>query len=337
MNMEDYKNVWVYIDSEQGKAKNVGLELINIGKQLASENQEKLVAVVIGDNEEDAVKSAVAYGADEVLVVQGTEYKNYTTDAYSNAFVQLAEKYNPSTILIGATHNGKDLASRIAIRLDTGLTADCTVLEVNEDGSIAFTRPAYGGNLMGTILCATRPQIGTIRQGVFKKAEPDYQREANIVYEDIRTPEEQIRTKVLEIIKEVNGAGVSLEEAEVIVAGGRGVGKAENFALLKELADVLGGAVGASRACVDAGWVTHLQQIGQTGKTVGPRIYIACGISGAIQHTAGMSSSEFIIAINKDPEATIFDIANYGIVGDLFEVVPALIAEFKAIKAQRAS
>lgn len=333
MDFAEYKNVWVFIETSEGKAKNVGLELLHQGKRLAQINNEKVIAVVIGKDIDSVVKSATAYGADEVIVVEGDEYKDFSTDGFANVMARLVEKYKPAAILIGATYNGRDLGSRVSTRLETGLTADCTQLDVNEDGTIAWTRPAYGGNLMGTIICSARPQIGTVRPGVFKKAEKDDARTATIINEEIRTPANEIRTKIIEVLKATAEAGVNLEEAEVIVAGGRGVGKAENFELIKNLADQFGGAVAASRACVDAGWISPLQQVGQTGKTVGPKIYIACGISGAIQHVAGMSSSEVIIAINKDPDAPIFDIADYGIVGDMFEVIPEFIKEMKSLKA----
>ncbi|WP_379969277.1 electron transfer flavoprotein subunit alpha/FixB family protein [Ectobacillus sp. sgz5001026] len=333
MDFAEYKNIWVFIETSEGEAKNVGLELLNQGKKLAQINNEKVIAVVIGKDIDSVVKSATAYGADEIIVVEGEEYKDFSTDGFANVMSRLVEKYKPAAILIGATYNGRDLGSRVSTRLETGLTADCTQLDVNEDGTIAWTRPAYGGNLMGTIICSARPQIGTVRPGVFKKAEKDDSRTATIINEDIRTPANEIRTKIVEIINATAEAGVNLEEAEVIVAGGRGVGKAENFELIKNLADQFGGAVAASRACVDAGWISPLQQVGQTGKTVGPKIYIACGISGAIQHVAGMSSSEVIIAINKDPDAPIFDIADYGIVGDMFEVIPEFIKEMKSLKA----
>ncbi|WP_094602751.1 Caffeyl-CoA reductase-Etf complex subunit CarE [Sporomusa silvacetica DSM 10669] len=336
MNIADYKNVWVYIEHAYGETKNVGLELLSQARVLADANQEKVIAVVIGKEVDAVVKSAVAYGAEEVLVVEGDEYKDYTTDAYTNAMVKLVEKYKPSVLLIGASNNGRDLGPRVAARLKTGLTADCTGLAVNEETKdVAWTRPAFGGNLMATIFCSdTRPQMGTVRPGVFKKAEPDTARTAPITKEEIHTPAETILTKVVKLIKAVNDSGVKIEEADIIVSGGRGMGKPENFALLKELANLLGGAVGASRAAVDAGWMSPLQQVGQTGKTVSPKIYFACGISGAIQHLAGMSSSDVIVAINKDPEAPIFDAADYGIVADLFEVVPVLIKEIKKIKDQ---
>lgn len=335
MNIVDYKNVWVFIENDHGEVKNVGLELLSQGRILADANHEKLVGVVIGKDVAAAVKSAIAYGADEVLSVEGEEYKDYSTDGYANAMVKLVEKYKPSVLLIGASNNGKDLSPRISARLETGVTADCTVLGINEETrEVEWTRPAFGGNYMATVVCSnTRPQIGTVRPGVFKKAQPDDARTALVIKEEISTPAAMIRTKVVDFIKAMGGSAVKLEEAEVIVSGGRGMGKQENFALLKEFADLLGGAVGASRAAVDAGWMPPLQQVGQTGKTVGPKIYFACGISGAIQHLAGMTSSDVIVAINKDPEAPIFDVADYGVVGDLFEVLPALIEEIKKNRA----
>lgn len=329
------KELWVFIETDsEGKAKNAGLELLNPGARLAKALGGKLVGVVIGCNTDAAVKSAAAYGAEKVIVVDGEEYKQYTTDAYATAFSTLIEKYKPEAILVGATVNGRDLGPRVSSRVNTGLTADCTSLDYDaESGNIAWTRPAFGGNLMATIMCPDhRPQIGTVRPGVFKKAEADETRTAEIVKEDIHVPAEQIRTKILEVIKETAGDLVNLEEAEVIVSGGRGLGGPEKFAMLKELADVLGGVVGASRAAVDADWIPHAHQVGQTGKTVGPKLYIACGISGAIQHLAGMSGSKVIVAINKDPDAPIFNVADYSIVGDLNVVVPALTAEIKKLK-----
>lgn len=329
------KNLWVFVETDRdGKAKNAGLELLNPGARLAKAQGGRLVAVVIGCNTDSAVKSAVAYGAEIVLVVDGEEYQQYTTDAYANAFCELVKKYGPESILIGATVNGRDLAPRISSRLGTGLTADCTSLEYDEEsGNIAWTRPAFGGNLMARILCPDhRPQIGTVRPGVFKKAEPNEAREAEIVREDIHVPAEEIRTRIIEVIREAAGEMVNLEEAEVIVSGGRGLGGPEKFAMLKELADALGGVVGASRAAVDAGWIPHAHQVGQTGKTVGPKLYIACGISGAIQHIAGMSGSKVIVAINKDADAPIFNVADYSIVGDLNEIVPILTEEVKKLK-----
>ncbi len=325
------KDLWVFVETnEDGTAKNVGLELLTPGKDMAAKQGGALVAVVIGNNVDAAAKAASEHGADKVIVVDGPEYAHYTTDAYAIALCALVEKYGPTSMLIGATNNGRDLGPRVSCRLKTGLTADCTGLDIDpESGNVAWTRPAFGGNLMATILCPDhRPQIGTVRPGVFKKSEAG-EAKAEIVKEDIHVDAKDIRTQVLELIKEAGGENVDLEGADIIVSGGRGVGGPEGFEPVKALADVLGGVVGASRAAVDAGWIAHAHQVGQTGKTVGPKLYIACGISGAIQHLAGMSGSDCIVAINKDPEAPIFDVADYGVVGNLFEVLPVLTEEIK--------
>lgn len=330
------KDLWVFIETnDNGTAKNVGLELLNAGRGLADKQGGKLVGIVIGNKVDAAVKSATAYGADSVIVVDGKEFEHYTTDAYANAMYYLVEKYCPTSILIGATNNGRDLGPRLSCRLKTGLTADCTSLAIDEEsGNVAWTRPAFGGNLMATILCPdNRPQIGTVRPGVFKKAEADEKRSAEIITEDFHVAPDAIRTELLEVIREAAGDIVDLEGAEIIVSGGRGVGGPDGFKPIRELAEVLGATVGASRAAVDAGWIPHSHQVGQTGKTVGPKIYIACGISGAIQHVAGMSSSKIIIAINKDETAPIFNVADYAVVGDLFEILPILTAEIKKLKA----
>ena len=325
------KDLWVFVETnEDGTAKNVGIELLTPGKMMAGKQGGALVAVVIGSGVDEAVKAASEHGADKVIVVDGPEYKHYTTDAYAIALCTLVEKYGPTSMLIGATNNGRDLGPRVSCRLKTGLTADCTALDIDDEtGNVAWTRPAFGGNLMATILCPNhRPQIGTVRPGVFKKGEAG-EAKAEIVKEDIHVPADQIRTQVLEIVKDLGGENVDLEGAEIIVSGGRGVGGPEGFDTIKALADVLGATVGASRAAVDAGWIAHAHQVGQTGKTVGPKLYIACGISGAIQHLAGMSGSDVIVAINKDPDAPIFDVADYGVVGNLFEVLPVLVDEIK--------
>lgn len=330
------KDLWVLIETDEtGSARNVGLELLNPGRRLADKQGGALAAVVIGCGTQAAVQAASAYGADKIYVVDGEEYKHYTTEAYADALCTLVEKYGPTTMLIGATNMGRDLGPRVSCRLKTGLTADCTALDIDEaSGNMAWTRPAFGGNLMATILCPDhRPQIGTVRPGVFKKAAPSEENHPEIFREDIHVAAERIRTRLVELIQETGDENVDLEGAEIIVSGGRGVGGPAGFEPLKELADLLGGVVGASRAAVDSGWIAHVHQVGQTGKTVGPKVYIACGISGAIQHVAGMSSSDRIIAINKDPEAPIFDIADLGIVGDVKEIIPALIQEIKRARA----
>ena len=329
------KDLWVFVETnEDGTAKNVGIELLTPGHDMAVKQGGALVAVVIGSGVDAAVQAASEHGADKVIVVDGPEYATYTTDAYAIALCTLVEKYGPTSMLIGATNNGRDLGPRVSCRLKTGLTADCTALDIDpESGNVAWTRPAFGGNLMATILCPDhRPQIGTVRPGVFKKGEAG-EAKAEIIKEDIHVDAADIRTQILELIKEEGGETVDLEGAEIIVSGGRGVGGPEGYAPIKELADLLGGVVGASRAAVDAGWIAHAHQVGQTGKTVGPKLYIACGISGAIQHVAGMSGADCIVAINKDPDAPIFDIADYGVVGNLFEVLPVMIDEIKKLKA----
>ena len=328
------KDLWVYVETkEDGSAKNVGLELLSPGRDLAGKQGGKLVAVVIGGGVEQAVQDAAAHGADQVIVVDAPEFKDYTTDAYTAAMYYLIDKYGPTTLLIGATPDGRDMGPRLACRIKTGLTADCTGLDIDADsGNVAWTRPAFGGNLMATILCPDhRPQIGTVRPGVFKKSAP-VEPKAEIIREEFHVAPEQIRTELLEVIREAAGELVDLEGADIIVSGGRGVGGPEGFAPVKALADVLGATVGASRAAVDSGWISHAHQVGQTGKTVAPKLYIACGISGAIQHLAGMSGSDCIVAINKDSDAPIFDVADYGIVGNLFEVLPALTEEIKKLK-----
>ena len=332
MSIKKQDELWVYLELTETKIKNVGLELLSVGRKLAKKSGQKLAAVLIGgDNAQAYAKTAFAHGADLVYTVLGEEYKSYTTDAYTHAMVKLAEHYQPSAIFIGATHNGRDFAPRVACRLSTGLTADCTELDYDQEtNNIAWTRPAFGGNLMATILCPDhRPQIGTIRPGVFRREALDTAKTGQVIAEIIHTPQQMIRTQILETAKIVSGGAVNLEEAEIIVSGGRGLGDPVNFSLIQELADVLGGTVGASRAAVDAGWIPHVHQVGQTGKTVQPKLYIACGISGAIQHLAGMGGADIIIAINKDAEAPIFNVATYGVVGNLLEIIPTLTAELR--------
>ncbi len=330
---KETSGLWVFIETELGKAKHVGFELLAPGRKLADEMGEKLVAVLVGCGVEKASNDAIALGADEVILVEGEEYYDYNTDCFSYALEQLVRQHHPTAILIGATNNGRDFAPRVACRLKTGLTADCTGLSIDEGtGKIAWTRPAFGGNLMATIICPdSTPQMGTIRPGVFKKTIPDPDRKGKIIKEDIHPTPSLIRTRIIETVHEV-AEPVNLEEAEIIVSGGRGLGDPENFSFIRELAAELKATVGASRAAVDAGWIPHAHQVGQTGKTVAPKIYIACGISGAIQHLAGMSGSDIIIAINKDPEAPIFSVSDYGIVGDFKEVIPELI---KALRSKR--
>ncbi len=321
-----YKNVWVFAEQRQGKIMSVSIELLGEGRKLATETGSELCAILLGHNADDMAKELIAYGADKVYVADDALLENFTTDGYTKVISDAIGEIKPEIVLMGATHIGRDLAPRVAARVDTGLTADCTQLAIDpEDKKILQTRPAFGGNIMATIVCqGHRPQMSTVRPGVMSKAERDDSRKGEVIKLDIKLSKEDVRTEVVEIVKEAKEL-VSLTDADVIVAGGKGLGSAEGFGLLKELADKLGGVVGASRATVDEGWIDHSHQVGQTGTTVKPTIYIACGISGAIQHIAGMQSSDIIIAINKNANAPIFDVADYGIVGDLYEVVPKLM------------
>jgi electron transfer flavoprotein alpha subunit len=330
------KDLWVFVETNaDGSAKNVGIELLNPGRGLAEKQQGNLCALIVGSNVQPAIDEANTHGVDKIYVIDGPEYKDYSTDAYAAAVEHAVLTYGPTSMLFGATPNGRDLGPRVSCKLKTGLTADCTQLNYDDEtDNIIWTRPAFGGNLMANIMCPdNRPQLGTVRPGVFKKGDKT-EGKAEIINIDFHVSEDQIRTKILEVIKEAADELVDLEGADIIVSGGRGVGGPEGFEPLKELADVLGATVGASRAAVDSGWISHSHQVGQTGKTVGPKLYIACGISGAIQHAAGIGGSDCIVAINKDPEANIFSLADYGIVGDLFEVVPAMTEEIKRLRAE---
>jgi len=330
--ISSYKGVWVFIEHRDGRIRNVSLELVGEGRKLAEELGEEVSAVLIGDNVAEMSKDLFASGADNVYLAEGSAFKHYTTDAYTIVFTHLIRKYRPSVILLGATNDGRDLGPRIAARVKTGLTADCTSLSIDpETRLVAWTRPAFGGNIMATIFCPdNRPQMGTVRPKVFKKPVPDFNLTGKIIREELAINEKDIRTKLIDVVK-VCTFSCNLEDAEIIVSGGRGLGKPEGFRMVEDLAQVLKGTVGSSRAAVDAGWKPYPHQVGQTGKTVAPKIYIACGISGAIQHLAGMQTSDVIIAINKDPDAPIFKVATYGIVGDVYEVVPALTAKLKEV------
>lgn len=326
------KDLWVYVETkEDGSAKNVGLELLGPGRDLADKQGGRLVAVVIGSGVDQAVNDAAAQGADQVIVVDAPEFKTYSTDASTAALYHLIETYGPTTLLIGATPDGRDMGPRLACRLKTGLTADCTGLDIDaESGNVAWTRPAFGGNLMATIVCPNhRPQMSTVRPGVMEKPVRKEGATGEVITLHPTFAEGDIRQKVLEVVKSV-GETVDLTEAKVIVSGGAGLGGPEGFELLKKLADRLGGTIGASRAAVDNGWIDHSYQVGQTGTTVKPKIYFACGISGAIQHLAGMQDSGIIIAINKNESAPIFEVADYGIVGDLYKVIPAILEALDA-------
>jgi len=330
--VSSYRGVWVFVEKHDDQLRNVTLELLSEGRKLANKLNEPLAALLLGHNVTDFMKSLSAYGADKIYVAEHEALERYNSDGYADVLTGIIAKYKPSVVLFGATMNGRDLAPRIAARLRIGLTADCTGLEIDEEGRLVQTRPAYGGNIMASILSCTRPQMATVRPNVMKMSEPDWTRRAEIERINVTIDPKAIRARVIDVVKEVADRAVNIEEADIIVSGGRGLGSPENFKLIRELAEALGGAVGASRPIVDSGWLPHHQQVGQTGKTVSPKLYVAVGISGAIQHLIGMQTSDIIIAINKDPEAPIFKVATLGVVGDLFKIVPLLIEELHKVK-----
>ena len=329
--LEDYKDVLVFAEQKDGKVVSVSYELLGAGKRLSSELGTKLLAVLLGAGETEA-RELIKWGADKVIVCSDPALEVFNDDTYSEMLARIINEHKPSIVLAGATPVGRSFIPRVAAKLRTGLTADCTSLEIDrETKHLLQVRPAFGGNIMATILCPNyRPQMATVRPRVMKKGEYNADRTGEIIHvslDDIKS-----RTKVIEFVKEVSEVSVNLHEAEIIVAAGRGIGGEKGYKLLQELAEALGGSVGASRAAVDEGWVPYSHQVGQTGKTVNPKIYIACGISGAVQHLVGMQSSDIIIAINKNPEAPIFNVATYGIVGDLFEIIPLLTRKIREIK-----
>ncbi|MCY6960729.1 electron transfer flavoprotein subunit alpha/FixB family protein [Clostridium brassicae] len=335
MNIADYKGVWVFAEQRDGELQKVALELLGKGREIADKLNVELTAVLLGNKIESVAKDLLAYGADKVLYAEDEKLAHYTTDAYTRVICDLVNEKKPEVLFIGASFIGRDLGPRVAGRLSTGLTADCTALDVEEGtGHLMMTRPAFGGNLMATIMCTEhRPQMSTVRPGVFDKLEKDESKvnAAKIEKVAANLKEEDLRIKVLEAVKELKEVA-DISEAEVIVAGGRGMGNEENFKLLEELAQELGGVVAGSRAAVDNGWLDHALQVGQTGKTVRPKVYVACGISGAIQHLAGMQDSDYIIAINRDADAAIMKVADLGIVGDVTKVIPELVAQVKSYK-----
>jgi electron transfer flavoprotein alpha subunit len=334
--MNENRGVWVFIEQNGGEIEGVSLELLGAGRKLADKLEVPLSGVLLGDGVKTLTKKVISYGADQVYVIDDSILKDYRTESYMKGVIMLAEKYKPEIFLYGATSNGKDLASAVATDLSTGLTADTTMLDVEvEKRLLEASRPAFGGNIMATILCKKhRPQMATVRPKVMKALEPNPGRQGKIIEEKIVLSEDEMRTKVIKIVKEVTKK-VNLADADIIVAGGKGLGDVKNFELIHEFAATIGGTVGGSRDVVEAGWLPHEQQVGQTGETVTPKIYFAIGISGAIQHLVGMKNSELIIAINKDPNAPIFDVATYGIVGDALEILPKLIQQFKKIRNEQ--
>ena len=336
VDLSAYKGVWVFAEQRDGALNKVSLQLLGCGRGLADDLDEELCAVLPGDDVENLVGELIAGGADRVYLVEDEKLGHYQTDAYTKVLEELIGKHKPSIVLYGATHIGRDLAPRVAQRIDTGLTADCTELTIDpETQQLQQTRPAFGGNIMATILCpGHRPQMATVRPGVMQALEPALLRKGELVRETVDLSECNLMTRILEVVKEAHRK-VKLEDAVIIVSGGRGVGGKDGFKLIGELAEVMGGEVGGSRVAVERGWVPQEHQVGQTGKSVRPELYVACGISGAIQHLAGMQNSKIIVAINKNPDAPIFKVAHYGIAGDLFEILPMLTEEIKAMREEQ--
>ncbi len=327
-----YKGIWVFAEQHKGSVSTVALELLGEGRKLADKKKTKLSAIFIGHGIKDKAKELIAHGADIVYIADHPDLKDFNDDSYAAILMTLAKQHKPEIILAGATAIGRSFFPKVASALHAGLTADCTVLDIDaESGHLHQTRPAFGGNIMATIVSPNhRPQMATVRHKVMKPAPRNDSRTGDIV--EIRyTHSGDLRTRVIKTIEEL-GETVNICEADIVVAGGRGLGGAKNFQMIEELAKVLGGAVAATRGAVDEGWIPYSHQVGQTGKTVCPKLYIACGISGAIQHVAGMQSSEVIVAINKDPDAPIFNVATYGIVGDVHEVVPIMIKKIKELR-----
>ncbi|MBT0653573.1 electron transfer flavoprotein subunit alpha [Geomobilimonas luticola] len=334
--LAEYKGVWVFVEQTEGEPAKVSWELLGKGKELARALDVELAAIVIGDNVEHLCREAFAHGAEKAYLIDAPVFRYYRTQAYLKAVCHLVETYKPEVILMGATGLGRDLAGAVATVVGTGLTADCTGLAIDDKRNLMQTRPAFGGNIMATIMCDKfRPQMATVRPHVMPMPERQEGAGGEIVRESCPIAEEDILVKVLEIISDRKKDQVDVAGADFIVSGGRGLMAKENFAMLQELADELGGVVGASRSAVDAGWMPQERQVGQTGKTVRPKIYIACGISGAIQHLVGMQDSDIVIAINRDKDAPIFEVATYGIVGDLFKIIPAITNRLRELKAER--
>ncbi len=337
MNLQDYQGVFVFAQQLDHKVSGVSFELLGRARGLADDLGTTVTAVLLGEGITTQADKLAAFGADRVIVVDHPALKDYMTEPYAHALAEVIKKYKPEIFLFGATAIGRDLAPRLSARVHTGLTADCTKLEIDpENKNLRMTRPAFGGNIMATILCTEhRPQMATVRPGVMQKIAPRADVNANVETFAPGFVKNNKYVEILETVKKVSNK-IDIQEAKILVSGGRGVGCPENFSELKDLADALGAEVSSSRACVDAGWTEKDMQVGQTGKTVRPQVYFALGISGAIQHLAGMEESEIIVAINKDETAPIFDVADYGIVGDLHQIVPILAQKIRIEKAAKA-
>lgn len=347
------KGIYVVVEQRSGKVQNVGLELIGEATRLKEDLGDDVVAVLLGSEIEDQVERLYHYGADKVVLIDNPLLKEYATEPYTKALAAVVKEYEPEIMLFGASSIGRDVAPRLASRVRTGLVADCTGLRMAkteeeiakeeamgcEDGkrALLMTRPAFGGNIMATLMCPrTKPQMATVRPGVMKRIAKDTTRTGELIRFDAGLTDADMNIEILEVVKATKKA-VDLTEAKLIVSGGRGIGGPEGFDMLRDLADVLGAEVGSSRACVDAGWIEKERQVGQTGKTVRPELYVACGISGAIQHVAGMEGSEFIVAINKNDTAAIFQVADLGIVGDVKVIVPKLADALRKYKEEKAN
>lgn len=329
------EGIWIIIEQSKLEIRKVSLELLSQGKIIADEIGEPLVAVLLGKGVEELAQQVAAYGTDKVIVIDDDKLADYTTGAYTSVLNKIIRKEEPHAVLLGNTAVGKDLAPRLAQRLGVGMASDCTGMEIDADTFLTFKRPIYGGKAFAEVTSKARPILATIRPNTFPAAAPDLSRQAEVINETADIDPEDLKAIVKEIVI-ATSERPELTEANIIISGGRGMKGPENYKILEECADVIGAAVGASRAAVDAGWIEQKFQVGQTGKTVSPTLYIACGISGAIQHLAGMGSSKVIVAINKDPEANIFNLSDFGIVGDLFEVVPLLTEEFKKLACKEA-
>ena len=332
LDKDAYSGIWIFAEQRNGKVSSVAMELLGAGGKLAEKTGEKLTAVLLGHDMEEAARELVHYGADEVLYIDDPSLAQFNDGPYASVLSDLIEEHKPSIVLAGATFMGRSFIPMVASRVKTGLTADCTALEIDpETGDLMQTRPAFGGNIMATIICPRhRPQMATVRHKVMAAApkDPGHKGEVHII-RGVDEDRMDNRTNVLEVVEEIIDT-VNLAEADIIVSGGRGLGGTEGFKIIEELALALNGAVGASRSAVDSGWIPYSHQVGQTGKTVQPKLYIACGISGAVQHLAGMQASDVIVAINKDADAPIFDVATYGLVGDAFQIIPEIIRSVKA-------
>ena len=337
-NIKEYQGVFVFVQQVDGTIANVSYELIGKGRELAGKLGTEVTAVLLGSGVKGLTASLARYGADKVILVDDPALATYMTEPYTRALSAVVGEFKPDILLCGATAIGRDLAPRVSARVHTGLTADCTGLEIQEDtGDLLMTRPAFGGNVMATIVCREhRPQMATVRPGVMQRIEPREGARCPVTEYPVPGLAEGQNVEIMEIIRKVSEK-MDIQDAKVLVAGGRGMGGSENFGLLEKLAEALGGTVASSRACVDAGWCEKELQVGQTGKTVRPNLYIACGISGAIQHLAGMEESEVIIAINKDAGAPIFEVADYGVVGDVHRIVPQFIEKIRAAHAAKAN